>query len=342
MRWVLRKLGYLALAFSCAQLLACGNDLPTRGTLGTASSSAVTPDQSAQPGDGSGAPQEQQPTTPDPTTQGPNTIDPQPIPPANEVVGNGQLAVKAVAYTTAINPIGFASNIPGFSNLPGANLLPSAQRISVYVIVGWRPIQGAARYRIRRNDTQSNDTSDPTQYPVIGTVDGRFTGFQDGGGIMNNLKVMNEYRYVVEALDSAGNVIATGQDNTQAIYPLEIPQLLQPANHATQVGITPAFGWSTTHGADGYYVEVFSTLFGGSPVPVPMWRTYKPGADNTAAVYGTQPNVYPGTAPAMWTMVLNPGAACLWTVCAYKTDTGNVQTAKAVAKSNAVPYMFTP
>lgn len=237
---------------------------------------------------------------------------PQPEPPPEP----GELRVKAIANSVTSNPL-FA--------LTGGNY----RKISISALVSWTPNPQAAQYRVSRSDDGTE------RFVIRATIPRSFTAFKDGGGFAN-LAVDNEYRYLIEALDSSGRVIARGQDNVKPLYPLDIPVLTSPSNGSAEKGIQPQFSWDKVAGADGYYIEVFSGTY-----LVPMWRGYRRDELGTAIKYGEQVDLYPGTMPAVWTHVLTPGAKYTWTVTSYKTDTGNAMTAKAFAKSNAPAWTFT-
>lgn len=310
-----RQMSALAIAATVLMTVAlagCGARVPgpDTGSTGTQSNKTVTKDYG----------REEQPTTINDDPQDIPTNIPQPIPNPQPPADPKALAVKAVANTvnsTALQV--FNPNMPS--------------RISVYADLTWSKVQGAAQFRVSRN----NDGGD--KYYVLYNVPATFRGYRDGAVL--NLKIDTEYKYLVEALDSSGNVIARGTDATKALYPLPIPQPSEPANNADNVGITPKFTWqgsaSGNTKAEGYYVEVFSGVYF-----TPMWRGYRhDGEFGTTITYGEQVDFQAGTTPAVWPpIVLNPAANYTWTVTAVKTDTGNAATAKAWAKSNSFANRF--
>ncbi|MNY13309.1 hypothetical protein D3C86_1464390 [compost metagenome] len=134
-------------------------------------------------------------------------------------------------------------------------------------------------------------------------------------------------------------MIAAGEDNATPLYPIAIPpkDSLKPADGTDNLaGTTPEFSWGTVNDADGYYVEVFSSV-----TLMPMWRGYRAHKNGTAITYGNQVDVMPGTLPAVWTQVLNPAGTYTWSVTAVKNDSpDNAMKAKAWAKSNTPAMRF--
>ncbi|HEY9857370.1 MAG TPA: hypothetical protein V6D05_16625 [Stenomitos sp.] len=290
-------------------LAGCGARVPGPDT-GAASS---TPKQTQ----GSSSSREEQPTQVNTDPQDVPTNIPQPIPNPEPPADPKALAVRAVANTvnsTALQV--FNSNMP--------------TRISIYADLTWSKVEGAAQYRVLRND----DGGD--KYYLLYNVPATFRGYRDGA--VMNLKVDTEYKYLVEALDSSGNVLAKGTDSTKALYPLPVPVPSAPDNNAENTPIAPTFEWNSGGGKpEGYYVEVFSGVY-----LTPMWRGYRSDPDfGTKITYGTQVEFQPGTSPAIWPpIVLSPAGNYTWTVTAIKTDTGNAATAKAWAKSNSMARRF--
>lgn len=307
-----RQMSALAIAATVLMTVAlagCGTQVPGPETTSTGSSNkTITKDTG----------REEQPRT---IAEDPNDVPtniPQPIPAPEKPADPKALAVKVVANT--IN----SSALQVFNpNMPS--------RVSVYADIYWSKVDGAAQFRVSRNE----DGGD--KYYTLYNVPAKFPGYRDGA--VMNLRIDTEYGYLVEALDSAGNVIARGTDKTKALYPLPIPKTLEPANNAENVGITPKFTWETGGNtkAEGYYVEVFSGVYF-----TPMWRGYRQdGEFGTTITYGTQVDIQAGTKPAIWPpMVLQPLANYTWSVTAIKTDTGNAATAKAWAKSNSPASRF--
>lgn len=247
---------------------------------------------------------------------------PQGIPTPPPATAPGEIAVSAMANTAASSPL---------MAVTGSNY----RQISITATLKWNKVDGASQYRVSRSDDGSE------RFVVRSMVPGSYTAFRDGGGFAN-LAVGNEYKYLVEALDHSGQVIARGNDNVKPLYPLDIPNLKGPDNGQAAGSLQPVLRWTyadadgrAKEGPDGFYVEVFSGQF-----LVPMWRGYRDGNLADSIMYGDQPDFYPGTKPAIYTGVLQPGARYTWTVTAYKTDTGNAMTAKAIAKSNAPAWSF--
>lgn len=265
------------------------------------------------------APREAQPTGPstdvgDVPTNIPRAI-PNPEPPADPA----KIAVKAIATSATSNPL---------ASIGQAGMA----RVSIHIDLTWSPVKQATQYQVTVND----DGSD--KYVLKATVASKATKYRYGGGLVaNSVAVDRPYKFMVRALNSAGNVIAQGTDDTKALYPLGIPKLLTPTNGQTGTTIQPQFQWAKVNNADGYYVEVFSGAYF-----VPTWRGYGAGVDRIAMTYGDAGDQYPGSFPAIWTLVLSPGARYTWSVTAFKTDTGNIATAKAYAQSNAPSQIFVP
>lgn len=265
----------------------------------------------------------------EPIPQGPNqdpqevpTNIPEPAPQPLEPPAPGEITVRAVAHSVTSNPL---------APFDGRNI----KSISIYTNLTWYPIKGAATYRISRAAEGSD------RFVVRATINGSVPFFRDGGTILGNLNVATEYRYLIEALDTSGTVIARGNDATRPMYPLDIPTLKEPANGSV-TSAQPVIRWSYVDqdnkpkaGPDGFYAEVFS----GTTL-LPMWRGFRLGILADSIQYGNQVDFYPGTAPAIWAGTLKPGNRYTWTVTAYKTDTGNAMTAKAFATSNAPGWSF--
>lgn len=292
-------------------LAGCGTTMPGPKASSADSSSTVGGSTTSN-----GVPQEAQPTAPNSDTGAdvPTNI-PQPIPNPEPPADPKQMNIKAIANTINSNALQvFNSSLP--------------TKVSVYVTLVWSKADGAvAQYRVSRQD----DPAD--KYYVRANVPPTYKGYQDGG--VMNLAIDHEYNYLVEALDSSGRVIAKGTDKAKALYPIDVPKPTSPDNNADNVGISPEFSWTQMKGVDGYYVEVFSGVYF-----LPMWRGYRKDELGTKVTYGNASDVMPGTAPAVFTTVLNPAANYTWSVTAIKTDTGNAMTAKAWAKSNSSSWRF--
>lgn len=313
-----RSLALMAVTVAAVPLVAlsgCGLDAPTRRA----------PSAGPSAGEPSGG------QVREPIPQAPNrdpdevpTHIPDPIPQPLNPPAPGEITVRAVAHSVTSNPLAAFDG-------------RAFKTIAIYANLTWTPIKGAATYRISR----ALEGSD--RFVVRGTVNGSLPLFRDGGTLLGNLNVATEYKYLIEALDSSGNVIARGNDSCRPLYPLDIPTLKSPENGAVTNGLQPVMRWSYTDesnqaksGPDGFYTEVFSGQY-----LVPMWRGFRQGNLADSIQYGNPVDFYPGTAPAVWAGVLQPGARYTWTVTAYRTDTGNAITAKAVATSNAPAWTFT-
>jgi len=241
-----------------------------------------------------------------------------PVDPAN-------MSVKSIAETVNIMPA------PGLGN------------VSVQVIrakVTWTPIKGAASYRIFQLEAKEGVAEGSKGTKVWAAPKWAPVAICGGGYGLVNLKVGQEYVYTVEALDRSGNVIARGQDNCAPLAPLSIPYLQGPGQNEAHVGQTPYFKWTESRGADGYYVQVFGTR-GNLPV-MPMWRGYRSNPESMNIMYGQQVDVLEGTRPLQWTLPLNVGSRYAWTVCALRTDTHAMNTAKAISRATAPVSYFLP
>ncbi len=269
--------------------------------------------------DKNAAPKEGQPKGPSQDPDGVPTNVPKEIPNPEPPPDPAKIALKARAVSSTSNPLA-ALGKPGFA------------KVSTYIDLAWSPIKQAASYRV-----SVNDGSDDKFY-LKATLNAKSTRFRFGGGLLTNaVAVDRNYKFMVQALNTSGQVMAQGEDATKPLYPLGMPKLISPANGAAGTTIQPQFQWSKVNNADGYFVEVFSGMY-----YVPTWRGYGAGAERIAMTYGDAGDFYPGTYPAVWTMVLAPGQRYTWTVTAIKTDTGNMATAKAIAESNAPSQIFVP
>ncbi|MNR82402.1 hypothetical protein D3C72_131600 [compost metagenome] len=296
-------------------LSGCGFDTPTRRPA-AGGSSVSDPSQ--------GQVHEPVPQAPNRDPDEVPTNIPDPVPQPLEPPAPGEITVRAVAHSVTSNPL---------AAFDGRSL----KAIAIYTNLIWTPIKGAATYRISRAVEGSD------RFVVRGTVNGSVPVFRDGGTPLGNLNVATEYKYLIEAFDTSGNVIARGNDSCRPMYPLDVPALKEPANGAVTNGLQPVMRWSYVDennqpkaGPDGFYTEVFS----GTTL-LPVWRGFRLGNLADSIQYGNQVDFYPGTAPAIWAFVLKPGSRYTWSVTAYKTDTGNAITAKAFATSNAPAWTFT-
>lgn len=237
------------------------------------------------------------------------------------------MQVRALATTNTNMPA------PGLGNL---------KTTIVRARLTWTPVKGAGAYRIysaaQREGAAAGDKGKLCYY-----LPQWLPAAIVGGGLagLGNLNVGQEYVFTVEALDRAGNIIASGQDNCAPLAPLEIPFLREPAQNGMQVGQTPYLKWTPSRGADGYYVEVFKTLRGVLPA-IPMWRGFRAETDSNVMMYGQQMDVFEGTRPLQWNLPLSIGTRYAWTVCALRTDTHNMHNAKAIAKATAPINYFVP
>lgn len=305
----------LAATILTTALVGCGTGLPSPGDNAghgsTDTGRSVTPTQQ----------REIVPTTPkDAYGDDVPTNIPQPIPQPEQPADPGKINVKVVANTVTSNPLAAISNTSLFN------------RTSVYTTITWSKAEGVSQYRVSRREEGATDD----KFYIRANVPASFRGYQDGG--LMNLKIGVKYDYRVEALDSTGNVIAAGEDNATPLYPVAIPakESLKPVDGTDNLaGTTPIFEWGNVKDADGYYVEVFSSV-----TLLPMWRGYRDHNEASNITYGSQVDVMPGTLPAVWTQVLNPAGTYTWSVTAVKTDTKNAATAKAWAKSNTPALRF--
>jgi hypothetical protein len=317
---------HVALALVCAAVLsACQRPAPNFGPVGA--SDALGSGSVAKNPTVSEVYTETQPelAETDPV-EGPVNLPSVPKASSTPVEPEG-MQVRALATTNTNMPA------PGLGNL---------KTTIIRARLTWTPIKGAGAYRIysaaQREGAAAGDKGKLCyylpQWMPIAIVGGGLAG-------LGNLNVGQEYVFTVEALDRAGNVIASGQDNCAPLAPLEIPYLREPAQNGMQVGQTPYLKWTPSRGADGYYVEVFKTLRGVLPA-LPMWRGFRAETDSNVMMYGQQMDVFEGTRPMQWNLPLNIGTRYAWTVCALRTDTHNMQNAKAIAKATAPLNFFVP
>ena len=323
-----RKVLALGLVFTSAALsmwlTGCGDTRTRSVGVGGGDSTAGTLDNSTPPQ------QNYEPQPAGPATDPGNvpTNIPQPIPTPQSSISTGSISVSAIAYSESSYPLNPFGNY--------------ARVVDIHIDLKWQLYPGAMSYRILRND----QSMQPDQYAALTTVSGGglnalmpFYWRQYSVPVVSPLVPGEQYKYLIQALNSSNQVIAQGTDETKPLYPLDVPKLVSPANNAAQVGIQPSFQWDagSTPNADGYFVEVYSGAY-----YVPMWRGFAAGSQAIALKYGQLGAGYPGTLPSIWTSILTPGARYTWDVTAYKTDTGNAATAKAFAESNTPSWVFTP
>jgi hypothetical protein len=285
-----------------------------RGGTNPAAAPITPPSQKENP-----APKEEQPKSPSKDPDGVPTNIPKAIPNPEPPADPAKLALKVRAYSSTSNPLAGVGK-DGFA------------RVSTYVDLAWSPAKQATQYRV-----SVNDGSDDKFY-LKATLPAKTTRYRYGGGLLTNAVAIDRtYKFLVQAVNSSGQTTAQAEDSTKAIYPLGMPKLVSPANGAAGTTIQPNFQWTKVNNADGYYIEVFSGMY-----YVPTWRGFGAGQERITMTYGDAGDFYPGTYPAVWTMVLTQGQRYTWTVTAVKTDTGNMATAKAVAESNAPSQIFVP
>ncbi|MEB3284442.1 MAG: hypothetical protein VKN33_04055 [Candidatus Sericytochromatia bacterium] len=315
----------VALAVFCATFLAaCGRQMPSLGNQVAAPGKTLPI--ARNPVVSEVYPETQPEFAETDPVEGPVNLPSVPKAPETPVEP-ASLQIRALATTNTLMPA------PGLGNV----------RISVIrARVTWTPVKGAGAYRIyslpSREGAAAGDKGKLCyylpQWMPVAIVGG-------GMGGLANLNVGQEYVFTVEALDRAGNVIASGQDNCAPLPPLEIPYLREPGQAAVQTGQNPYFKWTPARGADGYYVQVFRTLRGILP-SVPMWRGFRSESDASVMMYGQQMDVFEGTRPMQWSLPLNVGTRYAWTVAAVRTDTHNMHNAKAIAKATAPVSYFVP
>lgn len=306
-------------------LAGCSKSLPTvdRSAV-SGSASAVSPTR-ANPVADEVYTEEQPPTANADPVEGPVNLPSIPKAPTAQV-DPANMIVRAVALTN--------------TNMP-APAMGQLKTVIIRAKVSWTPVKGAVGYRVYQLAAREGQ-ADGDRGKLVYTTPKWIPFAIVGGGMgLLNLTVGQEYVYTIEAIDRAGNVIAKGQDNCAPLAPLEVPYLGDPAQNSTHVGQTPYFSWNESRGADGYYVEVFSTIKGAIPA-VPMWRGFRANPDSMNMQYGTQVDVFEGTRPMQWSVPLNVGSRYAWTVCAIRTDTHNMQNAKAIAQATAPINYFLP
>ena len=319
--WNSKQTTAVALAVAALLMTACGRTpVVERGTTGAAGAAPVRPSSPVNE-----IYQEEQPemAEQDPV-EGPVNLPPIPRAPENPVPPS-QMQVRALAMTLTNMPA------PGLGNV---------KTTIIRARVTWTPVKGAYGYRVYQ--LAAREGGEAGKGKLMFTTPKWLPAAIVGGGMfVTNLNVGQEYIYTIEALDRAGNVMATGKDNCAPLSPLEIPYLVGPAQNEPKVGATPFFKWTESRGADGYYVEVFKTLKGVLPA-IPMWRGFRSNPESMIMQYGTQLDVFEGTRPMQWSLPLNEGTRYAWTVCAVRTDTHNMHNAKAIAKATAAINYFQP
>ncbi|MBI6546375.1 MAG: hypothetical protein HY692_06240 [Cyanobacteria bacterium NC_groundwater_1444_Ag_S-0.65um_54_12] len=309
-------------------LPGCGGDIPSRGGNDGAS---VPTNQNPPDNRSGGSNPDQNPVKREPVPTGPQTADPgdvpanipKPIPTPEPPITPGEVKVRAIAQSISSYPLNPFGN---YGTL-----------VNIHIDLKWQLYPGATAYRISRNDDGGEQFILKATIPA-GNIAKQWPFYWREYSLPSSPLVPgNNYKYLVEALNTSNRVIAKGNDATKPLYPLGIPKLQSPDNNAKDTDIQPSFQWEKVNNADGYFVEVFS----GSNF-LPQWRGFKAGQDNIVIKYGESGEGYPGTLPSIWTVVLVRKALYSWTVTAYKTDTGNAMTAKAFAKSNAPSWIFRP
>lgn len=321
-----RKPAAVALALLVGlTLTACGRTVSTidPGTVGAGSSDTTVRPSSPY----NEVYKEEMPlmAEPDPA-EGPVNLPPIPRAPTTPVAP-GQMQVKALATTISTIP---ARSLGNFR----VDLIRSR--------VTWTPVKGATGYKIYQLESPEGVAPEGQKGKLVLKTPSWLPVAIVGGGLLGvgNLKVGQGYVYTVEALDRAGNVIAAGQDNTSPLQPLAIPTLELPGQNESGVGQTPYFRWAKSNGADGYYTQVFGPVKG--KMVLPMWRGFRMEHDSINIQYGQQVDTFPGSKPLQWMAPLNVGTRYGWTVCAIRTDTHDMHTAKAIAKATAPMGYFTP
>ncbi|MBM3260178.1 MAG: hypothetical protein FJY99_10575 [Candidatus Sericytochromatia bacterium] len=310
-----RKVAALFLALGL--LSGCGSNVPSRTTPATSrTSTAPKPVQ-----------QQQEPRPVGPQINDPGDVPtnmPQPIPTPDPPIVPGKVSVKATSYSISsypLNPFGLGTRV-----------------INIHIDLKWQLLPNASHYRISRAVEGSEEfvTKTTVSASRLGKLLPLFWREYSIPAV-NPISPGVKYRYQIEAFNSSDQVIAVGQDETAPLYPLDIPKLVGPDNNVVGVGIQPAFQWERVNNADGYFVEVFA-----GKTFLPQWRGFRAGQEGITIKYGESGDSYPGVMPGFWTTVLVPGVPYTWSVTAYRTDTGNAQTAKAFARSNAPSWVFTP
>ncbi|HEY9765331.1 MAG TPA: hypothetical protein V6C82_03165 [Chroococcales cyanobacterium] len=318
-----KVLALVLLATTLSLLPGCGGDLPSRVQTAASSDKAVT-----RPADDTSAPkQDPAPSTPsrDPNDVPTNVLRPIPAVPATSKPG--EVTMKAVANTATITP------------LVDAGVIGNGLRVvSVSATITWGKVQNANSYRVLRAIDNDN-IEDLSKYSSIGNTTGKLGFFVDGGKVYGNLQPGRLYNYKVQALDSMGRVIATGNSGVKPLQPILPPAQIHPLPLTpgdTKPTDSTNFTWNKVQDCDGYYVEVFSAT-----TMMPMWVGYKDSADGggVGLNYGDSGKLI-GTIPVVWSMMLTPMARYAWSVTATKSDSpDNASKATAFAKANT-PLRF--
>lgn len=256
---------------------------------------------------------------PDPSA-GPVNVPAPPSAPTTPVEPS-QLVVRSVAETLTV----------------GAG---QGKAVVVRARVTWTPVKGVQRYRVFQQGVREGSAPEARQllYTLPKWVPVAIAG---GGFGLLNLKVGQEYVHTIEGLDAAGQVVCRGQDHCVPLPPLDVPSLVSPGSEEQRVGQSPTFRWGEVRGADGYYVEAFGLVANKVPA-LPLWRGFRKDMASINLTYGEQVDVFEGTRPMQWALPLSTGTRYAWTVCAIRTDTHAMHSAKAIARSTASLAYFTP
>lgn len=236
-----------------------------------------------------------------------------------------QLIVRSVAETLTLNPT------PGFGAVAAT---------VIRARVTWTPVKGVQSYRVYQTGMRGDGVKEQAKllYSLPQWVPVAIAG---GGYGVLNLNVGQEYVYTVEGVDRAGNVICRGQDHCMPLAPLNMPTLVSPAQNEARVGQSPTFKWTEVRGADGYYVQAFGLTRNTIPT-LPLWRGFRKDQASINMIYGQQVDVFDGTRPMQWSLPLSTGTRYAWTVCAIRTDTHAMHSAKAIARATAPMGYFVP
>lgn len=316
-----KMIAMLLCALSLNVLVGCGADMPNRLVEERQETGSGTVDEPDVPSN------DPAPTEPSENPYDVPTNIPRPIPTVPTVSKTGEVTLKVVSNTATITPI------------IETGINRSLRVISISATLTWGKVNGANTYRVLRSiDNEKSD--DLSKYKVLATLPKSVGFFVDGGAAVNNLQPNRLYAYKVQALDSMGRVLATGDDNVEPCYPIQAPTQIHPeALNTTNPQPTDSlnFTWSKVDGVNGYYVEVFSAL-----KMVPMWVAYKGGSDagGVGVNYGDPGDKMIGRIPIVWSMLLTPGARYAWSVTAVKSDNENASKAKVFAKANSAVRFF--
>lgn len=315
---------FAALTAAVALLSACGRVAPVSANATSSGSKSIIPSTASDY-----YPDEPQPSTSDPDpVAGPVNVPSIPTAPTTPVEPRA-MKVRAVAETLSNLPLGV-----------GGKVNTQVQPTLIRARITWTPVKGASGYRVYQKENRGGDDSKGKLiYALPNWIPVALAGA--GYGLLN-LKVGAEYVYTIEALDRSNNIIAQGTDAVTPIAPLAVPQLTGPAPNASRLGQQPFFSWTPVANADGYYCEVFRPVAAQVPGGVPMWRAFRADSGAQNLQYGQTYDTYAGTRPLQWALPLNVGSRYSWTVCALKTDTGNMSTAHAIARATSPIAYFMP